>query len=117
MAPSIKVFVQVALLCCVVTTSMGGIIDWEKEFSQLENKVEDSKEEIKSLHKIIQKLEKRLEQLEANGEFGEVLIQPEVPTYSPCLLVKTILLPTIKFMSLSHCMMSPYIGKWHESIL
>ena len=23
---------------------------------------------------------------------------------------------TIKFMRLSHCMMSPYIGEWHESV-
>ena len=42
MAQSIQLFVQVALLFSVVTTSMGGIIDWEKEFSQLENKVKDS---------------------------------------------------------------------------
>ena len=35
MATSIQVFVQVALLC-VVTTSMGGITDWENAFSQLE---------------------------------------------------------------------------------
>ena len=33
MAPSIQVFVQVALLFCVVTTSMGGITDWGREFS------------------------------------------------------------------------------------
>ena len=84
MAPSIQVFVQVALLFCVVTTSMGGITDWEKEFSQLENKVKDSQVEIKSLHQIIQQLEKRLEQLEANGEFGEVQIQPAVPTLHAC---------------------------------
>ena len=84
MAPSIQVFVQVALLFCVVTTSMGGITDWEKEFSQLENKVKDSQKEIKSLHQIIQQLEKRLQILEANGEFGEVQIQPAVPTLHAC---------------------------------
>ena len=72
MAPSIKVFVQVALLCCVVTTSMGGIIDWEKAFSQLENKVNAQQEELKCLHQIIEQLEKKLGQIEAKGEFGDV---------------------------------------------
>ena len=76
MAPNIQVFVQVALLCCVVTTCMGGTTDWQKEFSQLENKVMVQQEEIKSLHQIIEQLEKRLEQLEVKGEFGEVHIQP-----------------------------------------
>ena len=75
MALRIQVFVQVVLLFCVVTTSMGGIIDWEKEFSQLENKVKDSQEEMKSLHQIIQHLEKRLQILEEKGAFGEVQIQ------------------------------------------
>ena len=84
MALSIQVFVQVALCFCVVTTSMGGITDWEKEFSQLENKVKDSQEEMKSLHQIIQHLEKRLQILEAKGEFGEVQIQPAVPTLHTC---------------------------------
>ena len=74
MARSIQVFVQLALLCCVVTTSMGGITDWQKEFSELENKVKVSQEEIKSLHQIIEKLEKRLEQLEVKGELRK---QPE----------------------------------------
>ena len=72
MAPSIQVFVQVALFFCVVTTSMGGITNWQQKFSQLEDKVKDSQKEIKSLHKIIQQLEKRLEQLEENGEYDEV---------------------------------------------
>ena len=84
MAPSIQVFVQVALWFCVVTTSMGGITDWEKEFSQLENKVKDSQKEMKSLHQIIQYLEKRLHSLEAKGEFVEVQIQPAVPTLHAC---------------------------------
>ena len=84
MFPSIPIFQQVALLCCVVTTSMGGIIDLQKAFSQLENKVRVSQEEIKSLHQIIEQLETRLEQLEVKGEFGEVEIQPEVPTLHPC---------------------------------
>ena len=75
MALRIQVFVQVVLLFCVVTTSMGGITDWEKEFSQLENKVKDSQEEMKSLHQIIQHLEKRLQILEEKGAFGEVQIQ------------------------------------------
>ena len=69
MAPSIQVFVQVALFFCVLTTSMGGITDWQKDLSQLEYKVKVSQEEIKSLHQIIEQLEKRLEQLEVKGEF------------------------------------------------
>ena len=84
MSPSIQVFVQVALLFCVVTTSMGGITDWQKEYSQLEKKVKVSQEEIKSLHQIIQQLEKRLQILEAKGEFVEVQIQPAVPTLHTC---------------------------------
>ena len=94
MAPSIQVFVQVTLLFCVVTTSMGGITDWQKEFSQLENKVTEQQEEIKSLHKIIQQLEKRLQILEEKGEIGEVQIITEV--IFSCLLVRTILLLTIQ---------------------
>ena len=78
MALSIQVFVQVALLFCVVTTGMAGITNWQQEFSQLEDKVKDSQKEIKSLHQIIQQLEKRLEQLEANGEFDVVQLQPAV---------------------------------------
>ena len=84
MGPSIQVFVQVALWFCVVTTSMGVITDWEKEFSQLENKVKDSQEEMKSLHQIIQHLEKRLQILEMNGEFVEVQIQPAVNILHAC---------------------------------
>ena len=84
MALRIQVFVQVVLLFCVVTTSMGGITDWEKEFSQLENKVKDSQEEVKSLHQIIKHLEKRLQILEEKGEFVEVQIQPAVPTLNVC---------------------------------
>ena len=75
MALNTHVFVQVALLCCVVTTSTGGITDWQKAFSQLENKVNLQQEEIKSLHQMIEQLEKKLEQLEAKGEFNEVQIQ------------------------------------------
>ena len=75
MAPSILVILQVSLLCCVVTTSIGGITDWEKAFSQLENKVKVSQEEIKSLHQKIEQLEKRLEPLAVKGElFVEVRI-------------------------------------------
>ena len=79
MAPSIQVFLQVALFCCVMTTSMGGITDWQNEFSQLENKVNMQQEEIKSLHQIIVQLEKRLEQLEVKGEFREVQISQDYP--------------------------------------
>ena len=85
MAPSIQVFVQVAIFCCVVTTSIGGTTDWEKAFSQLENKVMVQQEEIKSLHQIIDQLEKRLEQLEVKGEFVEVQIQPYSSTTAPTL--------------------------------
>ena len=96
MAPSIQIFVQVALLCCVVTTSMGVITDLQKAFTQLENKVNVQQEEIKSLYWLIEQLEKRLEPLETNGEFGEVQVQPAVPTphtgchdqnYHPILLL------------------------------
>ena len=76
MATSIQVFVLVAILFCVVTTSMGDTTDWQKAFSQLENKVMEQQEEIKSLHLIIEHLEKRLEQLEVKGELSEVQIQP-----------------------------------------
>ena len=77
MAPSIQVFVQVALLFCVVTTSMGGITDVQKSFAE---------EEIKSLHQKIEQLEKRLEQLalEVKGEFVEVQTQLAVPTLHAC---------------------------------
>ena len=81
MASSIQVFLQVSLLYYVVTTSIGGITDWQKAFSQLENKVKASQEEIKSLHQMIEQLEKRLEPLEAKGKlFGEVQILSAVPT-------------------------------------
>ena len=77
---------------------MGGITDWEKEVSQLENIVKNSQEEIKSLHQIIQNLEKRLQILEAKGEFGEVQIQPAVPIiFMP--VSQDYLLLTMKFMS------------------
>ena len=72
MAPSIKVFIQVIILFCVVPSIMGGASDWQKAFSQLENKVNVQQVEIESLHWMIKQLEKRLEPLEANGEFGEV---------------------------------------------
>ena len=60
MAPNIQVFLQVTLLCYVVTTSIGGIIDYEKKFATLEKKVND-------LHHKNEQLEKRLEQIEAKG--------------------------------------------------
>ena len=98
MSPSIQVFVQVALWLCVVTTSMGVITDWVKEFSQLENKVKDSQEEMRSLHQIIQHLEERLLILEEKGEFGEVQIQPAVPIIFIPVSQENLLL-TIKLMS------------------
>ena len=72
MNPSIQVFLQVALLCCVVTTSIGGITDFQKALSELEHRVKVSQEEIKSLHQKVEQLEKRLEPLEVKGEIGEV---------------------------------------------
>ena len=68
MAPNIQVFVQVALLFCVVTTSKGGITNLQKAFSQLETKVNVQQEEIKLLHNLVEQLEKRLEPLEEKGE-------------------------------------------------
>ena len=60
MAPNIQVFLQVTLLCYVVTASIGGIIDYEKKFATLEKKVND-------LYHKNEQLEKRLEQIEAKG--------------------------------------------------
>ena len=78
MAPNVKVFLQVALLCYVVTTSIGGIIDFQKALTTLQKEVEDLKQqsqeeinslvtEIESLHHKNEQLEKRLEQIEAKG--------------------------------------------------
>ena len=78
MALSIKVFLQVALLCYVVTTSIGGSIDFQKALTTLQKEVEDLKQqsqeeinalvtEIKLLHHKNKQLEKRLEQIEAKG--------------------------------------------------
>ena len=69
MALSIQNFVQVALMFCVLTTCMGNIINLQKAFSQLENKVNVQQEEIKSLHHLVEQLEKRLEPLEEKGDF------------------------------------------------
>ena len=78
MTPNVKIFLQVALLCYVVTTSIGGIIDLQKAFATLQNEVEDLKRqsqgeinslvtEIKLLHHKNEQLEKRLEHIEAKG--------------------------------------------------
>ena len=82
MARSIQVFVQVALLCCLMTTSMGSVTDWQKAFSLLEHKVNMQQEEIESLHHVIEQLEKRLEPLEVKGEF-EATANTNT-TCSPC---------------------------------
>ena len=74
MALSIQVFVQVAILFCVVTTSMGGITDLHKTVSELEIKVKVSQEEIKSLHQLIERLEKRLQIIEEKGKVGRAQI-------------------------------------------
>ena len=68
MAQSIQALVQVAVLVCVVSTSIGGITDFEEKISQLENIVKVSQEELKSLYQMIKLLEKRLDPLEAKGE-------------------------------------------------
>ena len=78
MAPNVKVFLQVALLCYVVTTSIEGIIDFQKALATLQKEVEDLKQQsqeeinsvvtkITSLHQKNKQLEKRLEQIEAKG--------------------------------------------------
>ena len=85
MAPKIQVFLQVALLCYVVTNSIAGVIDFEKAFARLEKEMKDLKEhsaglekemkdlkehsdeEINSLRKKNEELEKRLEQIEAKS--------------------------------------------------
>ena len=87
MAPNIQVFLQLAVLCCVVTTSFGAISDFQKAFLELQKEVNEikqhsqeeikllvteqkrSKEEIQSLHLKIKQLEKRLEPLVTNGVF------------------------------------------------
>ena len=114
MAPNIQVFVQVALLFCVVTTSMGGITNLQKAFSQLENKVNVQQEEIKLLHNLVEQLEKRLEPLEEKGEIHCWCSNTTYSPYTPCLLVRSILLLTIELMGLFHCMMSLYVSEWQE---
>ena len=69
MALSIRNFAQVAIMFCVLTTCMGSIINLQKVLSQLENKVNAQQEEIKSLHRLVEQLEKRLEPLEEKGDF------------------------------------------------
>ena len=69
MAQIIQVFLQVTLLCYVVTTSIGGIIDYEKAFAKLEKKVDE-------LHHKNEQLEKRVEQLEAKGQLHCSSLQP-----------------------------------------
>ena len=69
MALSIRNFAQVAIMFCVLTTSMGSIINLQKVLSQLENKVNVQQEEIKSLRHLVEQLEKRLEPLEEKGDF------------------------------------------------
>ena len=60
MAQNIQVFLQVAVLFCVVTTSIGGITDFQKAFSELQNEVKEirqqSQEEIKSLQNEVKEI-------------------------------------------------------------
>ena len=82
MAPIVKVFVQLALLCYVATTSIGSSIDFQKALATLQKEVENlkqqSQEEIHSLvtelnelkqqsKQEIKLLHQRLEQIEAKG--------------------------------------------------
>ena len=78
MATNVKVFLQVALLCHVLTTSIGSSIDFQKALATLQKEVEDLKQqsqkeinslmtEIELLHQKNEQLEKRLEQIEAKG--------------------------------------------------
>ena len=105
MAPSIQVFVQVALLFCVMVTSIGGITDFEKAISLLENKVNAQQEEINSLHQMIEQLGKRLQPLEVKGEFVEVQICTTCSPYSSCLVLRTTLLLTTELLGFRHCML------------
>ena len=82
MATNIKVFLQVALLCYMVTNSIGSTIDLQKSLATLQKEVENlkqqSQEEINSLvtelnelrqqsKQEIKLLHQRLEQIEAKG--------------------------------------------------
>ena len=104
MAPNIQVFLQVAVLCYVVTISIGGITDVQKGFTELLKEVKDfkqqsqeainslvtelndlkqqsqvkqqqSEEEIKSLHQKVEQLEKRLKQCVTKGLWNICNIQ------------------------------------------
>ena len=80
MAPNMQVLLQAAVLCCVVTTTIGGHTDFQKAFLELQNEVKElkqlSQEEIGSLHLKIELLEKKLEALQAKGELSEIQIKP-----------------------------------------
>ena len=87
MAPNIRIFLQLAVLCCVVTTSFGTISNFQKALSELQKEVQEikqhsqeeikslmteqkrSKEEIQSLRQKIKQLEKRQELFVTNGWF------------------------------------------------
>ena len=80
MAPNIQVLLQAAVLCCVVTATIGEITDFQKAFLELQNEVKElkqqSQEEIGSLHLKIERLEKKLEPLHAKGELSETQFKP-----------------------------------------
>ena len=114
MAPSIQVFVQVAILFCVMITCIGGITDWEKAISLLENKVNVQQEEIKSLHQMIEQLGKRLQSLEVKGEFVEVQICTTCSPCSSCLVLRPTLLFTTELLGFRDCMLSLYVGEWEK---
>ena len=55
MTPSIQVFnLYKWLFVLCGDYQFGGITDWQKAFSEIENKVNVQQEEIKSLHQIIE---------------------------------------------------------------
>ena len=64
MAPKIQVFLQVALLCYVVTNSIAGVIDYEKAFARLEKEMKDLKEHSAGLEKEMKDLKEHSAGLE-----------------------------------------------------
>ena len=72
MAPNIQLVLHVAVLCCVVTTSIGGITDFQKAFSELQNEVKEirqqSQEEIKSLQNEVEESQEEIRSLQNEVE-------------------------------------------------
>ena len=85
MAPNMQVLLQAAVLCCVVTVTIGGITDFQKAFLELQNEVkaikQQSQEEVRSLHLKIELLEKKLQPLQAKGEPTDSEFNSNQPSY------------------------------------